>query len=72
MRARSREMAAAKPARSGSTPPTTLVPPPNGVTATPASAQAASTAATSSCEPGYTTASGALEPSPARRRSRSM
>ena len=43
-RRRSSAITPAKPSLTGSTPPTTLVPPPNGTTAIRASAQAASTA----------------------------
>ena len=50
---------------------TTLVPPPNGTTATRSLPQASRTAFTSAADPGRTTASGALAPSPARRRIRS-
>ena len=46
MRPRSSETTPAKPSRGASRPPTTLVPPPNGTTATPCSAQIRSTAAT--------------------------
>ena len=48
MRPRSSETSASNGPRSGSRPPTTLVPPPNGTTATPASAQTCSTASTCS------------------------
>jgi hypothetical protein len=64
-------MAPSNPSETGSTPPTTLVPPPNGTTATRASAQAVSTARTWSAEAGVTTASGARDASPARSLSRS-
>ncbi len=56
--------AASRPSRRGSTPPTTLEPPPKGVTATRRAEHSSSSACTSSCEAGYTTASGALEASP--------
>ena len=68
---RSSVTAASMPSRTGSTPPTTLVPPPNGITAIRCSAQAASTAATCSAESGSTTASGAFDASPERIRTRS-
>ncbi len=58
---RSSAITAAKPSRTGSTPPTTLVPPPKGTTATRSRAHASSTASTSSADPGCATASGALE-----------
>ena len=63
--------APAKPSRRAARPPVTQVPPPNGTTATWCSTAQARTAATSSCEPGRTTASGASDRSPARARSRS-
>ncbi len=64
-------MAAAKPSCTGSTPPTTLVPPPNGITAIPCWAQMASTAATCSAFAGSATASGPPVASPERIRIRS-
>ena len=64
-------IAASKPERSASTPPTTLVPPPNGTTATPDSSQIERIRATSSPEPGATTASGADSSAPDRSRIRS-
>jgi hypothetical protein len=57
--------------RSAATPPTTLVPPPKGTTATSCSAHAASSACTSSGEPGVTTASGAVASRPERSSTRS-
>ncbi|SHY45868.1 Uncharacterised protein [Mycobacteroides abscessus subsp. abscessus] len=52
IRRRSIAMTAPNAPRSGSSPPTTLVPPPNGTTAMPCSSQSASRADTSSCEAG--------------------
>ena len=46
IRPRSSDTTPAKPSRGASRPPTTLVPPPNGTTATPCSAQTRRTAAT--------------------------
>ena len=71
IRTRSSETRPAKPSRRAARPPVTQVPPPNGTTATWCSTAQARTAATSSCEPGRTTASGASDRSPARARSRS-
>ena len=55
-RIRPRESTTWLPDASGTPPPTSPVLPPCGTTATPAPAQAATTAATSSVEPGRTTA----------------
>ena len=68
---RSNEITDEKAPRSGSTPPTTLVPPPNGTTATPSPAHSSRTEATSSAVLGNTTASGAVVQSPERWRKRS-
>lgn len=68
MRRRSR---ATKSRRCGASPPTTLVPPPKGTTASRCVEQARSTASTSSWVAGRTTACGASVTSPARMRSRS-
>ena len=71
MRRVSRAITAACSPLSGATPPTTLVPPPNGTTASEAEAQARSNAITCSWERGKTTASGAPSGVPARIRTRS-
>ncbi len=59
------------PPASGSTPPTTLVPPPKGTTAIPRRSHSDRSASVSACEAGETTASGAGWGSPRRRASRS-
>ena len=67
----SRLMTARKPARAGRTPPTTLVPPPNGTTATEALEHASSNGCSRAPESMLTTASGASAIRPDRRSSRS-